>query len=79
MKTIKIIFSIFLISISLTSCSDNDENNIEIDPLSELNMLTSVQANNHTIELYSDQSQFTVGYNELFICYNYLEPSNAYD
>ena len=30
-------------------------------------MLTSVQANNHTIELYSDQSQFTVGYNELFI------------
>ncbi|SMC54501.1 hypothetical protein [Cellulophaga tyrosinoxydans] len=66
MKTIKTIISIFLISISLTSCSDNDENN-EIDPLTELNMLTSLQANTHTLELYSAQSQFTVGYNELFI------------
>jgi hypothetical protein len=66
MKTIKLILSIFLISISLTSCSDNDENN-EVDPLTELNMLASVQANSHTIELYSDQSQFTVGYNELFV------------
>jgi len=39
----------------------------EGNPLIDYTMLASLKANGHEIELYSEQSQFTIGYNELFI------------
>lgn len=68
MKTIKILFVTILFSSIFISCSDDTDEPIIIDenPLAELNMLTSLKANGHEIEVYSEQSQFTIGYNELF-------------
>mgnify|MGYP003631197481 FL=1 len=69
MKTIKLVLAIIILFISFTSCSDdnNDAINIDENPLADYTMLTSFKANSHTIELYSEQEQLTIGYNELFI------------
>lgn len=67
MKTIKLVVAIIVLSISFTSCSDTNAINIDENPLTAYTMLTSFKTNSHTIELYSEQEQFTIGYNELFI------------
>ena len=69
MKTIKLIVVALIFSISFTSCTKDDEDPIKVDenPLAEYNMLTNLKANGHTLEVYSGQEQFTIGYNELFI------------
>ncbi len=69
MKTIKYLLIALLVSLTLISCSSEDSDPILVteDPLSEYTMLTSMTANNHRIEIYSEQNQFTVGYNELFV------------
>ncbi len=69
MKTIKILFTALILSMTLFSCSDNDNDYpipISENPLEDYNMLTSFKANNHSVEIYSEQQQFSVGYNELF-------------
>lgn len=69
MKTIKFLFVAVLFSIAFTSCTDENDDPIimaEENPLAEYNMLTALKANGHDIEVYSEQSQFTIGYNELF-------------
>ncbi|WP_276390315.1 hypothetical protein [Eudoraea chungangensis] len=69
MKTIKTIIAVILLSISITSCSEEDKDPIIIDenPLAEYNLVTNVDANNHSIEIYSEQKDFTIGFNQLFI------------
>ncbi len=69
MKTIKTIIAIIFLSITITSCSDEDNNPIIVDenPLAEYNLVTKVEANNHSIEIYSEQKDFTIGFNQLFI------------
>jgi hypothetical protein len=69
MKIIKILFTALILSTTFFSCSDNDNDDpivISENPLEDYNMLTSFTANNHSVEIYSEQQQFTVGYNELF-------------
>ncbi|MFS4417972.1 hypothetical protein [Maribacter sp. 2307ULW6-5] len=68
MKIIKPIIAIAFLAIALTSCTeeDNDPINLAENPLEEFNLLTTIEANAHKIEVYSDQDQYTVGYNELF-------------
>ena len=70
MKTI----SPFLIALTLilefSSCSDSEDDPIIIDdnPLSDYVMLTAIESNTHSVEIYSEAQQaFTVGYNELFL------------
>ena len=69
MKTIKLIFAALVFSIAFTSCTDDGDDPIiiaEENPLADYTMLTALTANGHEIEVYSEQSQFTIGYNELF-------------
>ncbi len=69
MKTIKFLLASLIISLSFISCNSDSDDPIVIDenPLADFTLLTSFTANNHTIEVYSEQSQFSVGYNELFL------------
>lgn len=69
MKTLKLIFATLLFSLAFTSCTDDGDDPIiiaEENPLADYNMLTAIKANGHEVEVYSEQSQFTIGYNELF-------------
>ncbi|SDE48149.1 hypothetical protein SAMN05421636_105225 [Pricia antarctica] len=69
MKKIKYLFATLALTAAITSCSNEDENPLvlEENPLADYTMLTSLTANGHDIEVYSDQDGFTMGYNELFI------------
>ncbi len=69
MKTIKLILATILLTSGLISCSDENDDDTVIDdnPLADYNLLTTMGAEAHTIEIYSEQDQFTVGYNELFL------------
>lgn len=69
MKTIKLLATALILSVTFTACTDDSDDPIivEENPLAEYNMLTSLKANGHTLEVYSGQGQFTIGYNELFI------------
>ncbi|HEA19778.1 hypothetical protein LCGC14_1330660 [marine sediment metagenome] len=69
MKTIKLSLAALILSVTFTSCTkDNDDPIVvEENPLADYNMLTTLKANSHSLEVYSDQDQFTIGYNELFI------------
>ncbi|WP_396590327.1 hypothetical protein [Allomuricauda sp. R78024] len=68
MKAIKFFLAALILSMTFSSCSDNNDDPIIIseNPLEDFNMLTSFKANNHSVEIYSEQQQFSVGYNELF-------------
>lgn len=68
MKTIKFFLAALILSLTFISCSDNNDDPIIVseNPLEDFNMLTSFKANNHSVEIYSEQQQFSVGYNELF-------------
>jgi len=68
MKTIKTLLVTFICSLTFLSCTNETDEPIQIEenPLGEFNMLTSLKANGHNIEVYSAQTQFTIGYNELF-------------
>ncbi len=69
MKTIKLILATILLTSGLISCSDENDDDTVIDdnPLADYTLLTTMGAEAHTIEIYSEQDQFTVGYNELFL------------
>ena len=69
MKTIKYLFITLVLTVTFVSCTKDDENPlvVEENPLAEYNMMTSLKANGHDIEVYSEQNEFTIGYNELFI------------
>lgn len=68
MKTIKFLLITLLFSSIFISCTnDTDDDIFDKNPLAEFNMLTSLKANGHDIEVYSEQDQFTIGYNELFL------------
>lgn len=69
MKTIKFLFAILVFAAVFNSCTNEGDDPIiiaEEHPLEKYNMLTAMKANGHEIEVYSEQNQFTIGYNELF-------------
>ena len=69
MKKLKYLFATLALTAAITSCSNDDEDPlvVEENPLADYTMLTSLVANGHDIEIYSEQDKFTIGYNELFI------------
>ncbi|WP_236002908.1 hypothetical protein [Luteirhabdus pelagi] len=65
MKIFKTIILIVL-TLLITACSEDEENTqIEENPVADLILVEQIEANNHTIELYSEQDNFYVGYNEI--------------
>ncbi len=69
MKIIKSVFTILVFSLTFVACTDDGNDPIiavEENPLADYNKLTSFSANDHTIEIYSEQNSYTIGYNELF-------------
>lgn len=68
MKTIKLIAITLILSVGSISCtSDDDAQQIEKDPMAGFNLLTGINANGHTVELYSEGDDFITGYNEIYI------------
>ncbi|NKI27055.1 hypothetical protein HCG49_10820 [Arenibacter sp. 6A1] len=68
MKTIKIILATFILSMGAISCSKDDGSAIiEENPMAQFNMVSQMEANGHTIELYTEGEGFTTGYNEIYI------------
>lgn len=68
MKTLKYIFAIVLLSISFVGCSnDNDEVQVEENPVEGLNKIYEFPSSDHTVEIYSEKSSLEVGYNEISI------------
>src|SRR5690606_41989427 len=50
------------------ACSDSDDTVPQGEnPLEGLHLLESIQANGHTLEIYSKKEAFVTGYNELFL------------
>ncbi|WP_431123371.1 hypothetical protein [Flagellimonas flava] len=80
MKTIRPFFIALTLILGFSSCSDSEDDPIIIDdnPLSDYVMLTAIESNTHSVEIYSEAQQaFTVGYNELFLRIK-DESSNTY-
>jgi hypothetical protein len=68
MRTIRLVIAAIIFSLGLSSCTIDEEVPIvEENPMADFKMVSSVKANTHTIEVYSEQRQYTIGYNELFI------------
>lgn len=77
MRTLNILFALLFLGVFVTSCSDDDDNPItEENPTENLIMVKSMEANGHTIELYSEKANFTVGYNDVYI--RIKDASDAY-
>tara|TARA_R110002012_G_scaffold283304_1_gene473555 strand:- start:80291 stop:81136 length:846 start_codon:yes stop_codon:yes gene_type:complete len=66
MKTIQIISALALVFFTAASC-ESDDSEVLLDPLADLTKVQTFKANDHSIEIYAAQQQFTIGYNELFI------------
>ncbi len=69
MGTTKLLLATFIFLLGFTSCSrsDNGDQKVEENPLADYNLLSTFTANGHDLEIYSEEGQFTIGYNELFI------------
>ncbi|WP_139855322.1 hypothetical protein [Aequorivita sinensis] len=68
MKTLKYIFAFLLISISVISCSDDDDStSIEVNPVEGLSKIYEISAANHVVEIYSEKQNLEIGYNEISI------------
>ena len=67
MKTFKF-FTILFLALFISSCNDDSDDPIAVEenPLEAFNLLSTFDVNNHSIEVYSEQQQYTIGYNEFF-------------
>lgn len=77
MRTLNILFALLFLGVFVTSCSDDDDNPVtEENPTENLTMVKSMESNGHTIELYSEKANFTVGYNDVYM--RIKDASDAY-
>jgi hypothetical protein len=70
MKTIKLILVACIAALGFTSCSSDgdDTPKFEENPMAEFNLVANIEANGHSVELYSEgKTGFTTGYNEIFV------------
>src|SRR5690554_6142172 len=69
MKTLKYIFAILFLSVSIVSCSDDEDDIIPIDdnPVEGLYKIYEIEAADHVVEIYSENQNPEVGYNEFSI------------
>ncbi len=78
MKTIKLFISFTILFIIFVSCSSDDDDIVEVNPVAELNLVTEFKTNGHIIELYSKNNNFTTGYNEVYIRIKDLTSENYF-
>ena len=67
MKTLKYIFALLIISTSFISCSEDDDDIIEVNPVAGLHKIHEFSETDHTVEIYSEKTRLEVGYNGLAI------------
>jgi hypothetical protein len=69
MKTLKYIFAILFLSVSTISCSDDKDDIIPIDdnPVEGLYKIYEIEGADHVVEIYSENQNLEVGYNEFSI------------
>lgn len=67
MKALNHIFAILFLSFSFLSCSDDDGDVMEVNPVAGLNKILEFAEADHSVEVYSEKSGLEVGYNELSI------------
>lgn len=70
MKTIKLGLVTIIAAVGMISCSSDgdDSPKNDVNPLAEFNLVANIEANGHSLELYSEgKTGFTTGYNELFV------------
>lgn len=69
MKTIKYLSILFIAAFTLASCSkdDDDDTIVETDPMEAYNLLKEFIYTDHTVELYSEKTLITTGYNSFFV------------
>ncbi|QAA81668.1 hypothetical protein EI546_07985 [Aequorivita sp. H23M31] len=68
MKTLKYIIAILFLTGSFLACTDqNDDESLEINPVEGLFKIYEISEADHTVEIYSEKSTLTVGYNEFAI------------
>src|SRR5690554_3817387 len=69
MKTLKYIFAILFLSVSMVSCSDDKDDIIPIDdnPVEGLYKIYEIEGADHVVEIYSENQNLEVGYNEFSI------------
>ncbi len=67
MKTLKYIFALLIISTSFISCSDDDGEIIDTNPVAGLYKIHEISEADHTVEIYSEKPILEVGYNEFSI------------
>lgn len=65
MKTLKYIFTPVLFIMLFSGCSDDNEAAIEVDPVKDLVKIDEFSAEGYLIEIYSEENDLEVGYNEL--------------
>lgn len=67
MKTLKYIFAVLFLSITLASCSDDDDTTPQpTDPMEGFYKIYEISAADHTVEFYSEKENLEVGYNEIY-------------
>jgi hypothetical protein len=76
MKTIKYIACVAIVALTLTSCSKDDEGAIVVDPMENYFLINEITDTDHNVELYSEQTNLTVGYNPIFIRIKDLASNN---
>ena len=68
MKPIRNVFIFIALGAVLFSCSNDDEDSPTINPLEGFNLLTTINANDHALEIYSEtQEELTIGYNKVYL------------
>lgn len=67
MKILKYIFALVLLSVSFTSCSDDNEDIAETNPVADLFKIYDFPAEDYSIEVYTRTPELEVGYNEISV------------
>ena len=65
MKTLQYIFKSFLILMFFSSCSDDNEAIIDVDPVKDLVKINEFSAEGYLTEIYSEKTALEAGYNEI--------------
>lgn len=67
MKTIKLLLTCIILSIGIASCSSDNADILEVDPMASFELNATMEGNGHILELYSENQNLVTGYNEIMV------------